>query len=90
MFVRGQLYRRKDIHDSYGGSRQSGISPSKDHPFVFLFTGSSGAQFGYADHWDNDGMFIYYGDGQVGDMEFIRGNSAIRDHIDKSREIHLF
>ena len=90
MFVRGQLYRRKDIHDSYGGSRQSGISPSKDHPFVFLFTGSSGAQFGYDDHWDDDGMFIYCGDGQVGDMEFIRGNRAVRDHIDKSREIHLF
>ena len=91
MFIRDQLYHRKtEIHDIYGGSGQGGIAPSAEHSSVFLFTATSGAQFGYSDHWDEDGMYIYCGQGQIGDMEFKRGNRAIRDHINDSRELHLF
>jgi hypothetical protein len=47
MFVVGQKYSRaKDIHDKYGGTRQSGISPSGSHPYIFLFTGDSGEAYG--------------------------------------------
>ena len=78
-YVIGKLYNRKiDIHDRFGGSRQSGISPSADYPVVFIFTGASGARHGYDDNWDDIGNLRYFGQGQVGDMEFIRGNSAIR------------
>ena len=92
MFVVGQKYSRaKDIHDQYGGTRQSGISPSASHPFIFLFTGDSGEAYGYEDGWQaDDGVFLYAGQGQIGDMEFVRGNKAIRDHISDGNHLFLF
>ena len=92
MFVVGDKYSRaKDIHDRYGGTRQSGISPSGSHPFIFLFTGDSGEAYGYEDGWRQDeGVFLYTGQGQVGDMEFQRGNKAIRDHISDGKQLLLF
>jgi 5-methylcytosine-specific restriction protein A len=49
LFHVGQLYSRgKDIHDRFGGSRQSGISPRASHPLIFLFTGDTGDRYGYA------------------------------------------
>jgi 5-methylcytosine-specific restriction enzyme A len=92
MFVVGQKYSRAiDIHDKYGGGRQSGISPSASHPFIFLFSGVSGEAFGYEDGWQaTDGVFLYTGQGQIGDMEFVRGNKAIRDHIADGKQLFLF
>jgi 5-methylcytosine-specific restriction protein A len=57
---------------------------------VFLFTGSSGGQYGYSDGWQDDGTFAYTGEGQVGDMQFIRGNAAIRDHAKNGKDLFLF
>jgi 5-methylcytosine-specific restriction protein A len=37
-----------------------------------------------------DGRFAYTGEGQVGDMEFIRGNKAIRDHVANLKHLLLF
>ena len=55
MFIVGEKYSRaRDIHDQYGGTRQSGISPSGSHPFIFLFTGDSGVTYGYEDGWQQD------------------------------------
>lgn len=89
-FEVGKRYQRQsDIHAKFGGSRQSGISPSKDHPFIFLFTGESGDQYGYADHWDGQ-VFYYTGEGQVGDMTFTKGNKAIRDHVGSGKSLLLF
>lgn len=91
MFVENQNYsRRNDIHEVYGGQRQGGICTPKDHPFVFIFTGQSGEQHGYADGWHDEGVFLYTGEGQLGDMSFIRGNSAIRDHVANGKELLLF
>jgi 5-methylcytosine-specific restriction protein A len=90
-FEVGVVYnRRNDIHKVYGGQQQGGISTPARAPMVFLFTGSSGEQHGYRDDWDDNGVFLYTGEGQVGDMEFVRGNLAIRDQIANGREIHLF
>jgi 5-methylcytosine-specific restriction protein A len=90
-YVIGKLYNRKtEIHDRFGGSRQSGISPSANHPVVFIFTGASGARHGYDDDWDDNGNLRYFGQGQVGDMEFIRGNSAIRDHSVNGKQLLVF
>lgn len=64
-FVVGQVYDRKtEIHDLFGGSRQSGISPSAQSPTIFIFTGESGEQFGYTDRREADGVFTYTGEGQ--------------------------
>jgi 5-methylcytosine-specific restriction protein A len=92
MFVVGKKYSRaKDIHDQYGGTRQSGISPSGSHPFIFLFTGDSGETYGYEDGWqEDDGVFLYTGQGQVGDMEFKRGNKAIQNHVADGKQLFLF
>lgn len=90
MFVEGQIYRRGDIHDLYGGNRQSGICPSAKMPYIFIFTGSSGEQHGYKDEWLNEDVFSYTGEGQIGDMRFTKGNLALRDHLSTSKKVFLF
>ena len=90
IFIYGTEYKRSLIHDLYGGSRQSGIAPSASHPFIFIFSGSTGHRYGYTDRWDNEDVFSYTGEGQVGDMEFIRGNLALKDHIKSGKRVFLF
>ncbi len=91
MFEIGKVYnRRADIHGPFGGQQQGGISTPSKHHFIFLFTGDTGEQYGYSDGLDDDGVFIYTGEGQVGDMTFLRGNLAIRDHAANGKELHLF
>ena len=89
-FERGRTYnRRADIHARYGGQQQGGIA-TPDGPFVFLFTGKQGNAYGYQDGMRPDGAFDYTGEGQTGDMTFIRGNKAIRDHIENGKDLLLF
>ena len=90
MFKPGRTYRRREIHDKYGGQRRGGISTPKNYPYIFLFTGYDAARFGYHDEWDADGSFIYTGEGQRGDMAFRRGNRAIRDHAKEGKDLLLF
>src|SRR4028118_1104834 len=91
MFEVGRVYNRlEEIHGPYKGQQQGGISTPKDKPFIFLFTGESGEQYGYEDGWDQNGVFLYTGEGQVGHMEFTRGNRAIIDHATDGKELHLF
>lgn len=95
MFELGKIYqRREDIHLPYGGSWQSGISASSVSDAIFLFTGDSGDQYGYKDEFvlDESGVqvFMYTGEGQVGDMTLTRGNFAISEHSKLGRALHLF
>lgn len=78
------------VHALYGGNWQSGICPSRSHPYVFIFSGKSGKQHGYEDGWDNPNIFTYTGEGQLGDMEFTRGNLALRDHLINGKRVFLF
>lgn len=89
MFAVKQTYVRRDLHNQYGGQSQGGISTPANHPFVFLFTGEQGGQFGYIDEWV-DGVFLYTGEGQTGDMSFMRGNRAILLHTEEGKDLHLF
>jgi 5-methylcytosine-specific restriction protein A len=90
-FVVGRVYdRRRDIHEPFGGSRQSGISTSRQVPVIFIFTGGSGERYGYGDTFSEEGVLMYSGEGQRGDMVFNRGNAAIRDHLLDGRALHLF
>jgi 5-methylcytosine-specific restriction protein A len=90
-FEQGHIYDlRRDLHAPFGGQQQGGISTPADAPFLFLFTGPSGEQFGYSDGWRDDGVFAYTGEGQSGDMQFIRGNAAIRDHAKNGKDLLLF
>lgn len=91
-FKVGQTYSRKQqITGVYGGSAQSGIAPSSQSPAIFLFTGLSGQQYGYADEFDeSQGVLYYTGEGQVGDMTMTRGNLAIATHTASGRALHVF
>jgi len=90
MFEVGKEYhRRTDLHEKYGGQRQGGISTPQNYPFIFIFTSDSGEQHGYKDEFI-DGLFWYTGEGQVGDMEMIKGNKAILNHVETGKKIHVF
>ncbi|NVK53088.1 MAG: HNH endonuclease [Flavobacteriaceae bacterium] len=90
MFIPGQIYQRSQIHDKYGGNRQSGICPSAQEPYIFIFSGSQGKQHGYKDQWVNDKIYSYTGEGQVGDMQFTKGNLALLNHRDQNKRVFLF
>ncbi|RYY39402.1 MAG: HNH endonuclease [Chitinophagaceae bacterium] len=89
-FTIGQEYRRRDINVEFGGGWQSGISPSGQNPFIFIFSGKSGHQHGYRDRWENKDIFSYTGEGQIGNMQFTKGNLAIKEHIKNGKRIFLF
>ncbi|PRX52610.1 hypothetical protein B0I32_1317 [Nonomuraea fuscirosea] len=87
----GHKIRRVELHERYGGSGQGGISPSRSTPNILIFTDpSSGHEHGYYDEWAEDGTFHYTGEGQAGDQAFVRGNKAIRDHVQDGRALRLF
>jgi len=94
LFERGRIYRRDELHHAWGGTTQvqaqGGILTPQAVPLVLVITGEEGGQYGYADHWDDAGVFHYYGAGQVGAMEFVRGNRALRDHVDNGEDVHVF
>ena len=93
-FEVGALYsRRQDIHGRYGGQTQGGISTPSSSPFVILFTGEAGSQHGYMDHWeqeDGEDILHYYGEGQTGDMQNVRGNRAILEHLKNNKRLLIF
>ena len=90
-FIPDHVYnRRKDIHALYGGNWQSGICPSANYPYIFIFSGKAGHQHGYEDGWDNENVFTYTGEGQSGDMSFTRGNLALKDHLKNGKRVFLF
>jgi 5-methylcytosine-specific restriction protein A len=90
-FELGRIYdRRTEIHGPFGGSWQSGISPSAQSPAVFIFSGDSGAQFGYQDYFDDLGVFHFTGEGQTGDMQLNGGNKSILKHAEDGRSLHVF
>jgi len=90
MFVPGQIIRRRELHSLYGGQEQGGISTPANHPFIMLFTAPSGLSHGYEDGWTESSIFLYTGEGQLGDMSFVRGNCALRDHLQDGKDVYLF
>lgn len=90
--VEGAIYsRRDDIHARFGGSMQSGIAPAPKSGLVLIFTGDEGERYGYSDQWDAEGhTFTYTGHGQEGDMDFLRGNRAVRDHVQDGKALLVF
>ncbi len=57
---------------------------------IFIFTGSAGRPHGYRDRWLDDDTLEYWGEGQEGDMTFVRGNRAVRNHVLDSKDLFLF
>lgn len=90
MFELGKVYRRRALHEEFKGQEQCGIVTPSEHPVVFLITGEGGHEYGYHDEWLEDGTFRYFGEGQSGNMTFVRGNRAIRDHAFDGKDLHVF
>lgn len=91
MFEIGKIYnRRSDIHGIYKGQQYGGIATPAEHPYIFIFTGDAGGEYGYIDDFDPNGTFKYTGEGQEGDMRMTKGNLAIHDHQKNNKEILLF
>jgi 5-methylcytosine-specific restriction protein A len=94
VFEPGRIYLRADVHHEWGGTtplqRQGGILTPAEVPLVVVVTGEAGQEFGYADYWDDEGVFHYFGAGQEGPMEFVRGNRALRDQAENGEDVHLF
>jgi len=88
-----KVYKRADIHDQFGGTRQSGISPCKTGHQILIFSTNTGESHGYEDGWDEDNKFFYYtGAGQSGDqdIESARHNGRILHHHENGERIRLF
>jgi len=88
--IEGQTYRRRTLHEAYGGQPQGGISTPARYPMVLIFTGKSGHQYGYQDEWLDADRFDYVGEGQRGDMQMSKGNAAILNHAANGELLHLF
>ena len=89
--IKGKEYKRKELHDFYGGQRQGGIATPKEHPYIFIISSKRGKDHGYIDGWiDDNKFFLYTGEGQNGDMDFKSGNKAIRDHCANGKKVLLF
>ena len=87
----GREYKRRELHDFYGGQRQGGISTPQKYPYIFIITSKRGEEHGYVDGWiENNNFFLYTGEGQIGDMEFKGGNKAIKYHRQNDKQIFLF
>jgi 5-methylcytosine-specific restriction enzyme A len=90
-FEEGKVYnRRADIHAKFDGQQQGGIITPSQHPLVIIITGEEGLEHGYADRIRDDGVFEYFGEGQVGDMVLQRGNLAIASHASDGKGLLLF
>ncbi|WP_457586164.1 HNH endonuclease [Ensifer canadensis] len=90
-FERGRIYnRRSDIHARFGGQQQGGIITPAKHNVIFIITGAEGLINGYADRQRADGVFEYFGEGQLGDMVMKRGNASIANHSRDGASLLLF
>lgn len=90
-FEEGKLYnRRADIHARFGGQQQGGVITPSQHNVIIIITGEEGVAHGYDDRTRDDGVFEYFGEGQVGDMVFQRGNLAIASHASNGKSLLLF
>ncbi|WP_248447060.1 HNH endonuclease [Sinorhizobium meliloti] len=90
-FERGRVYnRRADVHGRFGGQQQGGIITPSKHKLVIIITGEEGLEHGYADRQRPDGVFEYFGEGQVGNMAMQRGNAAVANHSANGASLLLF
>jgi 5-methylcytosine-specific restriction protein A len=89
----GDDLNRADRAELYGGAEQGGIQPSTTSPNVFVYTDpSAGELYGYTyDGWDSqEDLFLYTGEGRVGDQRLRAGNKAVAQHVQDGKALRLF
>lgn len=89
-FEIGAVYDRRSIHEEFGGRRTGSISVPIETDSIFLFVKPAGRRRDYHDRWLKSGDLNFYGEGQQGDMQLVRGNLAVRNHFAACRVLHVF
>lgn len=89
-FQVGNQFLRKELHDQFKGQRQHGISTPAAESFIFIFTDPESEEYGYSDQFLGNGLFLYSGEGQVGDMKMDGGNERILNHRENGDTLHVF
>ena len=85
----GTKILRKELHEQVGGSVQGGICPTASGHILLFSDPKHGEEFGYFDGWEGD-TYLYYGQGQEGDMEFSRNNKSLLNHKTEGKRVQLF
>jgi hypothetical protein len=86
----GDVIKRTQLHDRFGGSRQGGMAPSTTTPNILIFTDPAvGGIHGYHDRWDGP-VLAYVGEGQRGDQKMTAGNKALLEHRQTGRSVRVF
>jgi len=57
---------------------------------MFFTDPNTGQRHGYYDGWDEDDLFHYVGEGQLGDQRFVQGNKAVLRHREEGRTLEGF
>ena len=86
-FTAGKIYKRAVIHNHYGGNRQSEFRSLQNFPLYSFFLENLGISTGIETNGRMKIFFSYTGEGQIGDMEFVKGNLALREHLKMGRRI---
>jgi hypothetical protein len=86
----GDKIKRTELHDTFGGSRQGGISPSARSPNLFIFSDRTSGEQHDIDDWKDDGLFHYTGEGQHGDQRMAGGNLAVLNAYRDGRALRVF
>ena len=89
----GQYLSRDNRRIEFGGALYGGIEPSAQTPNVFIYSDPSrGEKNGYIyDGWNEDkSIYLYTGEGKIGDQKLSAGNKAIADHKKDKRKLRLF
>ena len=86
----GQSIKRTELKKYLKLSGQGGIDSSVKNSLTCLFSYSKeGAKHGYNDGW-NKGIFEYFGQGLLGNMEMKGNNKSLLNHKLKQRRVFLF
>jgi hypothetical protein len=89
----GEYMGREERRKLFGGALYGGIEPSAKSKNVFLYSDPSrGENFGYKfDGWNHDrSIYLYTGEGRVGDQALREGNRAIANHLEEGRALRVF
>ena len=92
--ARQPVFTMKEVEEEFGVHtlQFKGINYAKDAPSVVIVSvlKNSVDHFVYYDYWDENGDFIYTGEGLNGDQELTKGNLAIYNAENVGRAISLF
>jgi Trp operon repressor len=83
----------QDVQEKFGiriAGFGRGANSTADSVVLISSVDPENDNFVYHDRWDNNGDYIFSGEGKVGDQMMTRGNLAIKSAENDNKQIHLF